>query len=298
MKLYVNRSPYHGPYGGGAKFVNALYERFEKHIVASVDEADTILVAGLGAEGNHPSAYCIVEYLKQPSQRVKKKRIISRINDCDARKNTSNVDAMAMHVANNSNVVVFVSRWMQEYYEKKGLLHPQPAVIINGCDSECFNDFHNKLSYKVDKTHIVAHSWSDNPLKGQATFEWLDNFVRENEDYEFTFVGRTHAKLENSKHVKPLCGKELGEELSKHDVYVFASHADPGPNAVLESLSCKLPTYALKGGGGGDEFVGEDHVLRDLAALEKLLKRRIFMPNKTNVQSWDECINQYLQVLR
>jgi glycosyltransferase involved in cell wall biosynthesis len=171
-------------------------------------------------------------------------------------------------------------------------------VIINGCDKEIFKDYNNKLSRVSDKTHVVAHSWSDNKLKGEDVFVWLNEFVGKHDDFAFTFVGRTKAELKNSTHVEPLCGEALGRELSKHDVYVFASRRDPGPNATLEALSCNLPTYVMADSGGAVEFAGDKkHVYDNVKQLEKILLGKKFMPNNYYVQTWDDCIEKYLEVL-
>jgi hypothetical protein len=85
MKLYVNRLPYFGPYGGGAKFTNSIYERLGDKIVERIEDADTILIAGLNGEGGSPSAMQIIDYANSPRGRLKKLKIVTRVNDCDAR---------------------------------------------------------------------------------------------------------------------------------------------------------------------------------------------------------------------
>jgi len=301
MKLYVNRRPYHGPYGGGAKYVNALYERLGDKIVDCIDDADTVLIAGMGSDSGLPSATQIINYANSPHGRLKKLKIITRVNDCDARKNTNNVDGEIAFVVQNSAHVVYVSEWMCSYFANHKfvhLRHPSTHVIINGCDKGIFKDHNNKLSRVSDKTYIVAHSWSDNPLKGEDVFVWLDEFVGKHDDFEFTFVGRTKAELKNSVHVEPLCGEPLGRELSKHDVYVFASRRDPGPNTLLESISCGLPSYTLSDGGGAVEFAGDEkHLYDNVKQLEKILLRKKYAQNDYQIQDWDECINSYIEVL-
>jgi glycosyltransferase involved in cell wall biosynthesis len=303
MKLYVNRRPFYGPFGGGAKFVNALYERLGDKIVDRIEDANTLLIAGMGADNDSfmPSAMQVMNYANSPRTRLKKLKIITRVNDCDARKDTHNVDGEIAAVVRESTHVVYVSEWMCSYFANHKfvhLRHPNTHVIINGCDKGIFKDHNNKLSRVSDKVHIVSHSWSDNKLKGEDVFAWLDEFVGKHDDFEFTFIGRTKAEFKNSTHVEPLCGIELGRELSKHDVYVFASNRDPGPNVVLESISCGLPTYVLSDGGGAIEFAGDKkHVYDNMKQLERILLGKKYMLNDYRVQTWDECINSYLEVL-
>jgi len=78
---------------------------------------------------------------------------------------------------------------------------------------------------------------------------------------------------------------------------VTGSRFDPGPNHVLESVACNIPTYAIASGGGACELVGSDHVFKDIEELLGILEGRCYKQNTNTVQGWRECIDSYAQVI-
>ncbi|MAG24683.1 hypothetical protein CMI47_03800, partial [Candidatus Pacearchaeota archaeon] len=115
-------------------------------------------------------------------------------------------------------------------------------------------------------------------------------------NFTFTYIGRTKRKL--SKIIKPLYGKELADELGKYDIYVSGSKNDPGPNHVLQSLACKLPTYVAHDSGGAREFAGDDHIFSSFKELEYILLSKHFKQNNAiKLQSWEECITKYIEIM-
>jgi glycosyltransferase involved in cell wall biosynthesis len=90
----------------------------------------------------------------------------------------------------------------------------------------------------------------------------------------------------------------LGVELGKHDVYVSASRFDPGPNHVLESLACGLPTFVHADGGGCVEFAGSAQAYDDWNELRDFLttiKPGYVMKNVDHVRlyDWRACVQEY-----
>ena len=305
MKLYVNRE-YVGnrPWGGGAKFSDCVLNTFKDDTVRSIWEADTALIVGIGGDGPHLSGDDIADYKRKYNTQL---RIVLRVNDCDKRKNTKNVDKRIASVAQVADHVVFVSQWMKDYFTYDSphsfvhKIHPNATVIVNGCDGNVFKaDVHESVKLHNDgRIHAVYHSWSDNDLKGRDGIEFMRDFQRRHSDtHSFTFIGRTKVELPRATHVQPLSGRPLANVLALHDVYVFFSRFDPGPNACLEALSLGLPTYAHIDSGGGAEFVGQDHTFLNFDDLEKLLLLRQFKHNDTVVRSWEDVMKDYERVLR
>lgn len=257
MKVYVNRSVVNGPWGGGNMFVKAFRKFAPDNGVELLkpDEMktapDVILLVGIGDDGFDASMErCIMYKLHAATSFNKDVKLVMRVNENDARKATQDVDDYLLKLSKYVDATVFVSDWLRDYFTEKGWsTQPQHQhVIINGVDRDVF-----KPQPKLDngKMNIVAHHWSDNPLKGFDIYDQLDKFVGENsEKYSFTYIGRHRNSFEHAKTVRPLYGTALGEELGKHDVYVSASRFDPGPNHILEALACNLPVYVHKDGGG------------------------------------------------
>ncbi len=128
-----------------------------------------------------------------------------------------------------------------------GLRPTRPALIINACDPAMF---HRAETPRVpgERLRIVATSWSPNPGKGAAVYQWLDENLDPNR-YEFTFVGNCPTTLKHTRIIAPLPSAALAEELRRHDVYLTASRNDPCSNALIEALSCGLPALYLNSGG-------------------------------------------------
>ena len=182
---------------------------------------------------------------------------------------------------------VFVSNWMKEYHFKKGWQCKNTNVIYNGVNLD-----HFKPGVKINngKINIITHHWSDNLLKGFDIYEKLDKFVNENSNYTFTYIGRHRSTFKNTLLIDPLFGASLGNELSKYDIYISGSRFDPGPNHILESLACNIPTYVHANGGGCVEFSGADHVFDDYDSLQKLLLNKKFINNSFKIHDWENCI--------
>jgi glycosyltransferase involved in cell wall biosynthesis len=306
MKLYINREPIRGPWGGGAKFINSFHEHIEGmgHQLlgdSMKDVPDAILLAGLDNNGGISAEQAIMYKLYNPNVKV-----ILRVNENDARKGTSNVDAYLLKLAPHVDGTVFVSHWLKNYFEEKSWPKTNSTVIINGVDKEIFKPY-PKLNN--GKLNIAAHHWSDHALKGTDIYEELDKFVGENSDkFAFTYIGRHKCNFKHTNVIRPLGGSKLAEELGKHDVYVSASRFDPGPNHVVEAIACGLPTYVHEDGGGAVEFAGVPGTYKNFDQLKDILTHshavllkhgnaNLFPHNAIALSTWQECIQEYNRFL-
>jgi glycosyltransferase involved in cell wall biosynthesis len=294
MKVYVNRSPVNGPWGGGNHFVKAVYDYAAPEIQVVESDPDAIIIVGLDQEENKISAEQAIQYKLSQLQR-KNVKLIIRVNENDARKSTNHVDNRLLQLSKYVDLTIFVSEWIMDYFMTKGWQCQNNKVIKNGVDQSIFYKKDNSLV--GSKIKLVTHHWSNNPLKGFDIYDKLDSWITNNRDFEFCYIGRERSTFKNSKVVPPLFGKDLGDELRKHDVYISASRNDPGPNHVIESIACGLPTYVHVKGGGCVEFAGKDYEYDSWEALEEILLKKEFIQNKTTFSSWKDCINHYKDVI-
>jgi glycosyltransferase involved in cell wall biosynthesis len=294
MKILMNRKPVDGPWGGGNLFVKAFYEhgkRFGHQIVSEFsDDIDLIFVqdprySELGISIN--------EVLKYKNWKPNTK-IVHRVNECDARKNTNDIDHLLRECSKFTDKTIFVSNWMREYHTTRGWLCGDTSVVINGVDHNIFKPG-EKIQNK--KVNIVAHHWSNNFMKGFDVYQKIDEFVGDNQDFTFTYIGRQNGTFKNTKIVEPLFGAELGNELGRYDLYISASRHDPGPNHILESLACKIPTYVHKDGGGCVEFAGEDMCFSDFDDLLKIIKSKKYNNNSFATHSWEKCMIECFEII-
>lgn len=315
MKVLVNRQVVNAPWGGGNNFVRALRQGLPAHgheVVESLaHEPDVIVLAGVDADSMGVDAWTALEHRrKRPSC-----RIVMRLNDCDARKGTSLVDATLWSAAKNCDGLVFVSRWLQEHLLERWLeiefgsqfamqftrgsdkvehFIASAQVIHNGVDKGLFRPAEGAAERRW--LEVVTHHWSDNPMKGRDVYEAV---ARSPGPSRFTYIGRHQCDFTSrTRVVPPLFGEELARELAGHDVYVTGTRWDPGPNHVLEALACGLPVLAHKDGGGAVEFAGVDHTFSDLSDLHRALwDSRGRTPNTYVPMSWEECTARYVAVI-
>jgi len=313
MKIYINRFARTEAWGGGNHAIRAVQDSplFEivdnftiaydtinhQHIQWQGDRPDLILIMGidedvLGPKIDGPFKGFIFSFPKLEDLLHHNVKKVLRVNDCDARKGTTHVDLRLIEASKYIDGTIFVSQWMYDYFMKKGWACPRNrcTVIHNGVDASIF---HNRSKLNNGKINIVAHHWSDNPLKGFDIYEHIDEFVGHHDEFTFTYIGRDRSTFKNTQCLGVLFGEKLGEELGKRDIYVSASRFDPGPNHIAESIACGLPTYVHTNGGGCVEFADNDHVFHDWNELKHILLNKKFSANSTSFGSWKMMTEQY-----
>jgi glycosyltransferase involved in cell wall biosynthesis len=183
-----------------------------------------------------------------------------------------------------------------DYFLTKGWACRDNHVVINGVDNNIFFPVTDK-KISNDKIKLVTHHWSNNQLKGFDIYEKLDSWIKENSEFEFTYIGRERGTFKNSRVISPLFGNQLGDELRKYDVYISASRNDPGPNHIIEAISCGLSTYVHKDGGGCVEFAGKNFVYKNWEQLKDILCNKNFVINTNTFYTWRSCINKYKNII-
>lgn len=297
MKLLVNRLPKYEAWGGGARFVNALYEEAEKQGIKIGNRPNQIYDAALVIDPRPDELGVSMDDVARLKAFNPKMKVFQRVNECDARKGLKDdIDPLLLAYSHVVDHTFFVSNWMRDYHVNKGWKCQSHSVVYNGVDRNVFRQW-QKLSN--GKTNILSFHWSNNKFKGHDVHAWLDDFVGKHSDrFTYTFVGRHSNDFKNTVQVMPLWGEQLGREIAKYDISITGTVSDPGPNTVIESITCGLPTYAHVRGGGAVEFVGQDHTYSNADELEKLLLGEKFELNKTTFADWTSCINKYLSSIR
>jgi glycosyltransferase involved in cell wall biosynthesis len=296
LKVLINRKPKRDQaWGGGNLFVIALCDTLRAYgheVVHTLDDdIDRILLMDPRYDELGISLNEVVQYRQaHPGTWV-----VHRVNECDARKGTEGIDDMLRFTSRFTDRTVFVSNWMSEYHLHKGWSCADTEVIINGVDKRHFKSANRSPGKTLS---IVAHHWSDNPMKGQDVYEHLDHLVGSRNDMTFEYIGRTKAKFKNTHVVPPLHGELLGRRLANHDVYVTGTWNDPGPNHVLEAIACELPVLVHERGGGAVQFAGTDNVYTSLKELTMMLTKRSWKKTwGVFPVPWDECIALYMKAL-
>ena len=319
MKVFFNRVPKDQPWGGGNQFVIAMVHYLRSHgheVTFQLEQGvDKIFMidprpGDIGYSVHHIKAY---------KQMFPSTQVIHRVNECDQRKGTSGMDAIQLAAMKEADDVVFISAWLQKYYEARGF-KGKSHVVYNGCNLEHFRP--EKRSPAVQeplslldpnpvlssaKVKVVTHHWSDNWLKGFDIYAEIDRYLQKNpEAFEFTYVGRYNGSYipQVTTLVKPLHGLSLGAELRSHDVYVTASRWEPCGMHHIEGAASGLPVlYHAESGGINEKCAEHGLEFKDfqgfLKALDEVKNNLNMFQQRINYKTLDIgfCCEQFYHII-
>jgi len=255
MKVAIGYYIQDGPWGGGNAFArslrNALVARGDE-VVFTLDDPDIDLILLTDPRGHSPQisfhAGTISRYLLTTNANAV---VVHRINECDERKGTRNMNRLLRRANYVADHTVFIATWLKDLDVWCG--ERSSSVILNGADTNIFNDKYYRPWGGDEPLRLVTHHWGGNKLKGADVYEVLDCMLNEPEwcgRLEFTYIGTLPAgmTLRNSKHVAPLSGMPLAYEISSHHVYLTGSINEPAGMHHIEGALCGLPLLYRKSG--------------------------------------------------
>lgn len=274
MKLSLGMNLHPGAWGGGNQFGHSLAEYLHhKGVEVSFDlrEPDLDLIVLAEPRSNLKiSAYSdkdIVKYLVRKNQRAV---VVHRINECDERKGTTDVNQRLMRANSCADHTVFISSWLRDLFLEHGLQTSEHSVILNGANSKVFNaEGYNRWSGS-GKLRLVTHHWGGGRLKGFDIYERLDAMLSEptfSEKLEFTYIGNLPAgfRFTTARYVQPQSGDKLATSIRSHHVYLTASQNEPAGMHHIEGAMCGLPLLYRESGalpeycnGFGISFTAEN----------------------------------------
>ena len=252
MKIYLNRQPLKGPWGGGNKTVTELSEMLQKAdhqvVFRLEDDVDIIFCFDPRTNKNGEWYQHFLNYKNDHPQT----KIIQRVGDLGThgKPELTNLVRQTIQI---SDYLIFPSKWAKEYIGYEG----KNCSVIHNAPLKIFHEYkkNNKLS---DSLNIITHHWSTNPKKGFEYYKFLD--THPDEHLNFTFIGRLPKNFcfNNSKHVDPTGDNEyLAKEISKSDIYLTASEEEAGANHVLEAVAAGLPVVYHSNGGSINNYCHE-----------------------------------------
>jgi len=268
------------PWGGGNLFVQNLSEYLLKNGVEVVfnlgsKDIDTILLFDPRKDSKYATFdhHDIQYYKNNINNNVK---VIHRINECDERKGTEGVNDFYINANECADYTVFVSKWLEEIYKKHGF-ETQSLVIKAGANKKIFNLDGRANMNKSRSINIVTHHWGNNWNKGFDTYTLLDEMVGKEingKKINFTYIGNMpdNYRFKNSKHIKPLSGANLANELKKNHIYVTGSLNEPSGNHHIEAAQCGLPLLYIRSGGIPEYCEGYGVEFENNNLFEKLEK--------------------------
>lgn len=257
MKIAINLRLHEGPWGGGNRFVAALNAALLARgdtVVHSLHDPDIDIIMMIDPRWRHPlvrfTPGAILRYLLLTNQRA---LVVHRINECDERKNTRNMNPLLWRANYCADHTVFVGSWLEKLSLWQNGADARHSVIPNGADTRVFNPRGWQPWRGQETLKLVTHHWGGNWMKGFDIYQRLDEMLAEptwKGRIEFTYVGNLPQgfSFRNARYVKPLDGEMLAAELRSHHAYVTASINEPGGNHQNEGALCGLPLLYRRSG--------------------------------------------------
>ena len=301
-KIYFNRKPVSGPWGGGNKTVNSLVNRLHDNVVFDLED-DVDIIFCVDPRPNEDGLW----YQDFLDHKVKfGSKIIQRVGDVGTHGKPELTDLVKQSIQ-YSDVCIFPSQWAMEYVGASPVgLGGNSIVIPNAPLSDFYENRIKEVKPKKPPVRVVTHHWSDNEKKGFDIYSSFYDHV--DKDYLFTYIGRYSNKhtRDGINCVDPKDTNDLKTILPAHDIYLTASMEEAGANHVLEAMACGLPVVYRTGGGSIDEYCSEEfgcvsyNNLDDLPAVLSGVvenyddhKRKVLTYKRTN----DDLVNEYLAVI-
>jgi hypothetical protein len=257
MKVSFGMNLQSGPWGGGNQFGHTLRSYLEKRssrVYFDLSEPDLDIIVLTEPRSNlTSSAYSheqIVNYLKY---RNEKAIVIHRINECDERKGTDNVNELLMEANRCADHTVFISSFLENLFAEKTASPTASSVILNGGNTYTFNRGERKKRTATVPLKLVTHHWGGNWLKGFDIYQRLDRMLsggKWSDRISFTYIGTLPEgfKFRNAKYIEPLSGDDLADKLRLHHIYLTASRNEPAGMHHIEGALCGLPLMYIESG--------------------------------------------------
>ena len=299
MKVYINRKPVVGPWGGGNKTVTKLAEKLEDHGVDVVYtlQPDIGLIFCFNPRPNDLGEW-YGDFLKYREAHGAK--IIQRVGDLGTH-SKPHLTRLVQQSTPMSDFVIFPSDWAKAWlqFEKNNskIIYNRPLALFH----------EKKKNLSIDKKiKIITHHWSTNEKKGFDAYKIFDRHIKQDPRYEFVYVGRLPDGLtfQNSTHIQPVSSDILASMLPENHIYLTASIEEAGANHVLEAMASGLPVVYDRSGGSIVDYCkdygeGYDSFEEMIKKIDKVLDK--YKLYKDKVMSYndtiDETIDSYIDII-
>jgi hypothetical protein len=255
--LAISMTPTRSSWGGASPFVSQLMHGMTRRgwrVVFDLrHDPDVIFV--IDPRRDHPAKRFGLPELERFHAENPGVPIIHRINECDQRKGTDDIDELLWRTNALSSHTVFISEWLRDYFIERWF---DPArsheVIYNGADPRIYHPIGSRLPGPGETVRIVTHHWSDNWMKGYDVYRELDERIAAGElpGVAFRVIGRWPREIEwkATETFGPMTGHPLAKKLRECHLYLTASRWEPCGMHHVEGAQCGLPLLYHEDGGG------------------------------------------------
>jgi len=299
VKIYINRRPKLGPWGGGIKTVNKLVNKLiqEGHSVCYKLENNVDVIFCIDPRPNEYGEWYqnFIDYRNvNPGT-----KIIQRVGDLGTHSKPE-LTKLVAQTLQISDFMIFPSEWSRDWIGFKG---DNCEVVHNAPMSIFYENRQANLTTSV-KPKLVTHHWSMNPKKGFHFYQFLQEHIDRTSEFDFKYIGRLPDEINIKNKTDPIAASALSIELPKNDIYITASIEEAGANHVVEALGCGLPVVYHEAGGSIDDYCknyGESfetfenmlESIRLVAASYSTYKNKALSYNRNN----DDVVLKYLEMI-
>jgi hypothetical protein len=312
LKIALGYKEVKGPWGGGNRFIrslkNAITENKFTH-TSNLKDKDIDIILLTDPRFRSPFvSFSVAQVLFYKIFINPKVKVIHRVNECDERKNTTFMNKLLINANWCSDYTVFVGTWLTKLVCWENNMRTPFQTILNGSDKNVFNNMGYQKWKGLEPLKLVTHHWGGNMMKGFDIYSKVDDML-ENKFWKskitFTYVGNLPKGFifKNVKHVKPLDGLALANELKKHHVYLTASINEPGGNHQNEGGLCGLPIL-FRNSGSLPEYCKGYGVMFNKKNFEAALYQMMY-EYKSYVEKMENyphdsvlCASKYIKLFR
>ncbi len=253
----VSLAPTRSPWGGASPFVWQLEAALRRRGVEVQYRLDPRpdLVFVIDPRMDHPQKKFGLRELEAFRAAHPEVPILHRINECDQRKGTHDIDELLRQTNALADYTIFIAEWLRDYFIAKWFDPQRPhGVIYNGASPAVYHPFGTTAPAPGQPWRIVTHHWSDNPLKGFDVYEKLDAALAEGKlpGFVLRVIGRWPKTIRwrAAELHGPCTGRPLAEKLRESHIYLTASRWEPCGMHHVEGAQCGLPLVYHEDGGG------------------------------------------------
>ncbi len=304
MKICIAYNVQPGPWGGGNSFFSGLIHALEKaghRVVQGLEDSDIDFI--LLSDPRFGRRNKSIPFSYNAAWRYVQRRnpdciIVHRINECDERKNTKNMNRMLKLCNEAADHTVFVGSWLKDLDVWLGTDQMSSSVILNGADLAVYNSHGFNPWDHQGKLKLVTHHWAGNWMKGFDIYDHLDKMLFEPSwanRIDFTYIGNLPKgyQFRHAHHISPLSGQFLADALRKQHAYVTGSINEPGGNHQNEGAQCGLPVLYLASGCMPEYLGGYGLAFHNIPSFEQQLEELL-----GNYDFWQTKISSYPHNLR
>ena len=160
MKVAIGYHVQDGPWGGGNRFAKALAKALEARgdrVVFDLADPDIDIIVLTDPRSRSPQVSFAAGACLRYRRRHPGAIVVHRINECDERKGTKNMNRRLRLANYAADHTVFIASWLKDLDLWR---HGEWSVVLNGGDPDLFRAEANVPWDRKGPLKLVTHHWA------------------------------------------------------------------------------------------------------------------------------------------